>query len=146
MARALLDTNVLSEPARQAPDSRVIGWLAAQPPLDLAISVLTLGEIRQGVVLLLRGARRKRLERWLEDGLPRQFSDRLLPIDEAVVHEWGRLAAEARREARPLPVIDGLLLATAAVHGLVFATRNEADCIGRGIPVFNPWTGITHGP
>jgi predicted nucleic acid-binding protein len=140
----LLDTNVLSEPARPAPDANVLSWLSAQPALQLSISVLTLGEIRQGVALLARGAKRRRLERWLEEDLPRQFAERLLAIDEEVAHAWGRLAGEGKRAGRPLPVVDGLLLATAAAHELTFVTRNEGDCAGRGVPLLNPWTGTTH--
>jgi predicted nucleic acid-binding protein len=144
VVRFLLDTNVLSEPARPAPDGNVVGWLKAQSALQLAISVLTLGEIRKSVALLTRGKRRDRLAKWVEEDLPLQFGDRLLSVDNAVAHEWGRLSAEGQRRGRPLPVVDGLLVATAAAHGLTFATRNEADCSGRGVPVYNPWTGAMH--
>jgi hypothetical protein len=116
-----------------------VTWLREQSALDLAISVLTLGEIRKGVALLPQGARRTALERWLSTDLPRQFLGRVLPIDEPVAEAWGRLAAAGRQQGRELPVIDGLLLATAAVHGLTLATRDEADCADRGVPVLNPW-------
>lgn len=139
--RFLLDTNVLAEGAKPDPDPQVIGWLRAQASLDLAISVLTLGEIRKGVTLLPRGKRRARLERWLVTDLPRQFLDRVLGIDDAVALEWGRSAAIGRQRGRELSVIDGLLLATAAVHGLTLVTRNERDCAGRGVPLHNPWGG-----
>src|SRR5690348_1316446 len=131
---------VLSEPARPTPDAGVVAWLQAHSPLDLFISALTLGELAKGVALLPRGRRRDTLDRWLRADLPRQFSGRVLPIDDAVVHEWGKLSAEGQRAGRPLPVIDGLLLATAAVHRLILATRNERDCAGRDIPIHNPWT------
>jgi toxin FitB len=137
--RFLLDTNVLSEGAKPRPDPRLLAWLNEAPPLDLAISVLTIGEIQKGVSLLPEGARRDRLEGWLATELPRQFHGRVLPVDHSVAIEWGRLSAEARRAGRELPVIDGLLLATAAAHGLVFVTRNESDCAGRGVAVHNPW-------
>ena len=139
MSRFLLDTNVLAEAARGGPDSPVVRWLREQPALDLAISVLTLGEIHKGVALLPQGARRTALERWLATDLPRQFLGRVLPIDEAVASAWGRLAAAGRQQGRELPVIDGLLLATVAVHGLTLVTRDEADCADRGVPVLNPW-------
>ena len=137
--RYLLDTNVLSEAARPEPDPGVVEWLDRQPVLDLAISVLTLGEIRKGVELLADGRRRTRLSEWLDRELPRQFEGRVLPVDDAVAHEWGRLSARGRREGRELPVVDGLLLATAAAHRLVFVTRNEADCRDRGVEIHNPW-------
>jgi predicted nucleic acid-binding protein len=136
----LLDTMVLAEPARPAPDAGVVAWLRAQPPLALAISVLTLGEIAKGVASLATGRRRDALEAWLEIELPRQFAGRVLPVDAAVALAWGRLAAEGQCGGRPLPVIDGLLLGTAATHGLPLVTRNERDCRDRGVPVHNPWS------
>lgn len=135
----LLDTNVLSEPAKPRPDPHVVAWLEAQSPLDLAISVLSLGEIEKGVRLLPAGPKRERLADWLAVDLPRQFLGRVLPVDHRVVPAWGRLAAEARQTRRELPVINGLLLATADAHDLVFATRNEKDCSDRGVRVHNPW-------
>lgn len=138
--RYLLDTNVLSEAARRDPDPGVVDWLDRQPVLDLAISVLTLGEIRKGVELLDNGRRKTRLSEWLDRELPREFEGRVLPIDDAVAHEWGRLSAQGRQTGRELPVVDGLLLATAAAHRLVFVTRNERDCRDRGVEIHNPWT------
>lgn len=140
--RFLLDTNVLTEAAKPEPAPRVVEWLRAQPALDLAISVLTLGEIQKGVTLLPDGKRRAKLERWLTSDLPRQFLGRVLPIDDGVALEWGRLAARGRRQGRELAVIDGLLLATAAVHDLTFVTRNERDLGDRGVPLYNPWDGL----
>jgi predicted nucleic acid-binding protein len=137
--RFLIDTNVLSEGARPAPDERVAHWLRAQPPLDLAISVLTLGEVQRGIELLPSGRRRSALESWLATDLPQQFQGRVLAVDTAVAIEWGRLSARSRTSGRHLPIVDGLLLATAAVHGLSLVTRNEADCAARGVPVINPW-------
>jgi predicted nucleic acid-binding protein len=139
--RFLLDTNVLSEGARPRPDPGMVAWLEAHSPLDMATSALTFGEIRKGVDLLVPGARRTRLEAWISTDLPRQFAGRVLPVDEAVAVTWGRMVAEAQRRGRHLPLVDGLLLATAAVHSLTLVTRNERDCADRGVPVLNPWTG-----
>ncbi|MQA88763.1 MAG: PIN domain-containing protein [Gemmatimonas sp.] len=135
--RFLLDTNVLSELARQKPAARVAAWIRAQSTLDLAISALTLGEIEKGVKLLPAGRRREALEAWLSSDLPRQFSGRVLAVDTLA---WGRLSAAGRQAGRELPVVDGLLLATASVHALTLVTRNEGDCRDRGISVLNPWT------
>lgn len=139
--RFLLDTNVLSEAARPEPDAGLAAWLREQSALDLCISVLTLGEIRKGVLLLPEGPKRERLHQWLRAELTRQFTDRVLPVDQGVALAWGRLAAEGRASGRWLPVTDGLLLATAARHGLTFVTRDERDCADRGVPVLNPWSG-----
>lgn len=137
--RFLLDTNVLSEAARPEPDVGLVAWLGERSTLELCISVLTLGEIRKGILLLATGRKRDRLHQWLRAELSRQFTDRILPVDQAVSLAWGRLAAEGRRSGRRLPVTDGLLLATADVHGLTLVTRNERDCADRGVPVLNPW-------
>lgn len=137
--RYLLDTNVLSEPARPDPDSNVVAWLEEQSQIDLVISVLALGEIAQGVERLPPGRKRDRLREWLEVELPRRFRERILPVDDRVARHWGRLSAQARRAGRPIAVIDGLLLATAAAYDLVFVTRNEGDCADRGVPIVNPW-------
>ncbi len=139
--RYLLDTNVICEPARPQPDAGVAGWLEERSALELAISVLTVGEIGQGIRTMPPGARRDRLSTWLSVELLRHFSGRVLPVDEAVALAWGGLRAEARAAGRPLPLVDGLLLATAAVHHLTLVTRNERDCLERGVPVLNPWTG-----
>ena len=138
--RYLLDTNVISEAMKPRPDVGVGEWLRSQPANSLAISVLTLGEIWKGVELMADGARRRTLEQWVETELPQQFRHRLLPVDDETAVEWGRLAADSRKTGRELPVIDGLLLATAAVHGLTLVTRNLRDCDGRGVDVLNPWS------
>lgn len=135
----LLDTMVLTEPARPAPDARVLAWLGQHEALAFAISGLSLGEIRRGVSLLRSGPRRLALERWLTHELPGQFHQRILPLDVATSLAWGVLDAEGRRRGRPLPVVDGLLLATAQANDLTLVTRNVRDCADRGVPVLNPW-------
>ena len=85
-------------------------------------------------------ARRDEIEHWLNHVLSRQFHGRILPIDEDVALTWGCVAAEGQRKGRVLPVIDGLLVATAIVHGLTLVTRNERDCANRGAPILNPWS------
>jgi predicted nucleic acid-binding protein len=137
--RYLLDTNVLSEIRTAKPDARVVAWLRQRSVLDVAISVMSVGEIQHGVSLLPASARRSAIDRWLTADLPTQFSGRILPIDMDVAREWGRLSADGLRRGRKLAVVDGLLLATAAVHGLTLATRNTQHCAGRGVDVVDPW-------
>jgi toxin FitB len=140
----LLDTNVISELMKPRPNPRVEAWLREQSPLRLSLSVLVLGELEKGVASLARGKRQNQLTRWVRAELPRQFVGRLHAIDAPVAQCWGRLAATGVSMGRPLPVIDGLLLGTAEVAGLALATRNVSDCAGRGVPVFDPWTGELH--
>ena len=137
--RFLLDTMVLAEPARPTPDSRVLAWLALHAATDYAISALSLGDIRRGASLLRTGPKRLALERWLIHELPAQFRDRVLAVDTAVATAWGELSADGQRRGRALPVVDGLLLATARAHDLTLVTRNTRDCADRGVPVFDPW-------
>jgi toxin FitB len=144
--RFLLDTNVLSEPLKRAPEAKVVEWLQSQSSIDLCISVLTLGELTMGFELALAGKRRDDLRDWVTRELPRQFIGRLLSVDEPVATEWGRLSAEGRAAGRELPSIGGLLLASARVHGLTLVTRNERDCAGRGVSVLNPWAPALKDP
>ena len=141
----LLDTNVLSEPGRLVPDQGVLNWLGDLDPLDAFLSVLTLGEIEKGVSLMAPGPRKAALRQWLAHDLPERFPGRILPVDAAVATAWGDLDAQGQRIGRPLPVVDGLLLATARAHQLTFVTRNLRDCGDRGVPVLNPWgNGPSH--
>lgn len=135
----LLDTMVLSEGRKRAPARAVAAWLDAVPESDLAISVLTLGEIERGVAAHPDTAQRVRLQAWLEDALRLRFAGRILSVDEGVAALWGRLAGESARQGRSVPVIDGLLVATARRHALSLVTRNVTDVEGLGVPVLNPW-------
>lgn len=140
----LLDTNVLSEMVRPRPDANVVAWMRAQSQLDFSLSVLTLGELEKGIATLPGTARRAQLSQWARTDIPRHFFGRLLPVDVAVAAAWGQLAGDAQASGRPLPVIDGLLLATAKTAGLTFVTRNLSDCAGRGVPVYDPWTATSY--
>ena len=133
----LVDTNVLSELRRKAPNKAVQGWFAARPGSTLYLSVLTLGEIRKGIEAVADAKRRMRLNDWLEADLPAFFTGRILGIDMAVADRWGRMVAAA---GRPLPAIDSLLAATAAQHGLRMVTRNTRDFADLGLDVINPWS------
>ncbi|MBC7681962.1 MAG: type II toxin-antitoxin system VapC family toxin [Ferruginibacter sp.] len=134
----LVDTNVLSELRRKAPDAGVQEWFAKRPPVTLYLSVLTLGEIRKGVEGIADTLRRQALSDWLETDLPLFFTGRVLPVDAAITDRWGRMLAAA---GRPLPAIDSLLAATALAHDLVLVTRNTKDFVGLPVQLFNPWTG-----
>jgi predicted nucleic acid-binding protein len=138
--RYLLDTNVFSEPVKPRPDPGVIRWAESQPRDALAVSTISLGEVRKGLDLLEHGSRRAALERWLTLAIREQFRGRVLAVSKEVGLTWGRLTAADQKRGYVLPPGDGLLLATAAVHGLTIVTRNERDFVDRGVPVINPWT------
>jgi len=135
----LLDTNCISEIVRPKPEPRVIEWMDAADEATLYLSVLTLSEIRKGVVELAQSRRRTRLETWLEVDLRARFSGRIVPIDAGIADRFGRLAAEAKRQGKALPVIDGLLAATALHLNLTVVSRNARDFVATHVPVLNPW-------
>jgi predicted nucleic acid-binding protein len=136
----LLDTNVISELVKPKPDDRVRRWIEETDESILFLTVLTLGEIRKGVERLRSGRRRGRLESWLQVDLPSRFQDRILPIDAAIADRWGRISAIATAKGKPVPVIDGLLAATAIHHNLTLVTRNSSDVSGTGVATLNPWS------
>jgi predicted nucleic acid-binding protein len=133
----LIDTNVLSELRRKQADARVVAWVQARPRQSLYLSVLSLGEIRKGIEGVVDVAFRQTLTDWLEVELTNYFIGRLLDIDAQVADRWGRVQAST---GRTLPVIDGLLAATALQHDLTLVTRNTKDFEGLGVQIVNPWT------
>ena len=133
----LLDTNVLSETRKRQPAASVTGWITATPPGRLHVSVLTLGEIEQGIARVRgRGDRQQAvaLERWLRD-VEAGFEGRILPVTLPVAAAWGR-----QQYAQPLPVIDALIAATAQVNGMIVVTRNVKNFELAGVQVLNPFT------
>ncbi len=134
----LLDTSVLSETRKRHPAVEVANWIAATPAVRLYVSVLTLGEIEQGITRVRgRGDQQQAssLERWLAD-VQAGFADRVLPVTLPIAAAWGR-----QQYAHPLPVIDALIAATARVHSLTVVTRNTKDFELTGIQVLNPFAG-----
>jgi predicted nucleic acid-binding protein len=136
----LLDTNIVSELVKPKPELKVVDWIEATNEELLFLSVLTLGEIRKGIASLKNPARQVKLEAWLVGALSVRFENRILSIDKGVSERWGILTAQLKANTnRSLPVIDGLLAATAQHFNLTFVTRNTRDVIATGVPVFNPW-------
>ena len=136
MTRYLLDTNVVSELRRPRPDPAVLQWFDDARGAELYLSVLTIGEIRLGIVRLARRApdRAGALAAWL-DGLESGYVDRILPVTAAVARRWAQLNAE-----RPLPVVDALLAATALEHAATLVTRNANDLAGVDVPIVDPFS------
>ncbi len=139
MSGFLLDTNVVSELVRPRPDLRVTRWIDGVHEDLLYLSVLTLGEIRKGIASLSDTRRRVRLEAWLNSELILRFAGRVVPIDLSIADRWGWLASAAVSAGASLPVIDGLLAATAIEFNLTLVTRNTKDVFNTGVPLFNPW-------
>lgn len=133
----LLDTNVISELRKGARcNPGVASWFEEASSEDLYLSVLTLGELRKGIESLRRrdAPTARALEAWLLE-VESAYSERILPVDRAVADQWGRFNVPD-----PLPVLDGLLAATAKVHGLVLVTRNLKDVERTGVDCLNPFS------
>ncbi len=139
----LLDTCVLSELAKPAPNKRVLEWLEGCEEESLYLSVLTVGEIQKGIARLAAGRRKNALQQWLDRDLLGRFSGRILPVDEETALTWGVAQAAAERRGTPVATVDGLIGATAVAHNLVVVTRNEADLKATGAQVLNPWSAGT---
>lgn len=137
----LLDTNVLSETQRPAPDARVLAWLDGVDEDRVFMSVASIAELRRGVALLDEGRRRSALTVWLANDLTARFSGRILPIDHGVAERWGDLMAESRRRGTALSTMDGFFAATALARDLTLVTRNVKDFAPFGVPLLNPWEG-----
>jgi len=131
----LVHANVLSEATRPAPDPRVVDWLR-QNEREIAIDPIILGEIRFGIHLLPAGRRRRRLERWFDEGVAKIVC---LPWDAATGLRWAKLLADLRTSGQSLPIKDSLIAATALVHGLIVVTRNTRDFSRAGVNVLNPF-------
>ncbi len=135
----LLDTCVLSEVIKPEPVPTVLNWLREQDEADLYISVLTLGEIEKGIEKSVDERRRNRLRIWVEEDLKERFEGRILPVDQRVAIEWGRVQARAESSGRPMPAIDGLIAVTGLVNNCIVVSRNVSDMQASSVELFNPW-------
>jgi predicted nucleic acid-binding protein len=132
----LVDTNILSDSTKPASNPQIVAWLRKNEPL-LYVSVISLGEIHRGIELLAEGRKKAELRKWFVD-LRHAFSDSILPIDEPVVMRWGEMIAQLEKRGRKIPVIDGLLAATALEHGLTVVTANTKDFVPSGVRTYKP--------
>lgn len=134
----LLDTNVVSEIRKRTPNPGVAAWFESVRENDLYLSVLVVGEIRQGIERLARRdeAQAELLERWLSQ-LITVYGDRLVPVTVDIAQLWGRLSFPD-----PLPVIDGLMAATALSRGWTLVTRNTKDIGSTNVRVVDPFTPV----
>ena len=135
----LLDTHVMSEPLRQAPEQRVVAWIDAQPMETLFLSAITVAELRAGVALLPAGKRRAGLQENLEKRVLPLFVGRVLPFDMPCTQAYAALMATARAAGLAIATADGYIAAIAAANGLAVATRDTGPFEAAGAAVINPW-------
>ena len=131
----LVDANILSEPTKKTPDSKVVEWLAANEA-SLAVDSIVLGELRAGILALPRGRKRDRLEDWFEAVVE---TIECIPWDTAISRRWAALIVELKRKGTSLPLLDSMIAATALEHDLTIATRNTRDFKQTGVKTVNPF-------
>lgn len=132
----LLDTNVISEIRKRGrAHPNVVRWVAHTPAKEMGTSVVVLAEIRRGIELKRRSdvKQAEALDRWFAQ-MRARLGERVLPIDEPIAETWAMISVPD-----PLPLIDGLLAATAKVHGLALVTRNVVDVARTGVSVVDPF-------
>ena len=131
----LVDANVLSEPTKQEADSRVVTWLNENES-NLIVDSIIIGELRIGILALPRGRKRDRLERWYETVV--ETID-CIPWDATISQRWAALVVELKRKGETMPLLDGMIAATALQHDLTVATRNTRDFQKSGVKTLNPF-------
>jgi len=134
-----LDKSVSEYNRDETPHPSVVKWIETTSETLQYLSVLTLGEIEKGILLLDEGKRRREIKQWFEKDLQARFAGRILAIDKNVASVWARFIAPPLKQGRPLPTIDSLLAASALAHDLTFVTRNVKHFAGLQVPLLNPW-------
>lgn len=138
MVSVLLDTCVISELQRVGGDPRVRAAVDTYESIELYFSVITIGEITKGLVLLAPGRKRSALEEWLQE-IESEHSDRILPINLEVARLWGAQTARNIRDGSPVADADGLIAATARFYEIPVMTRNVRHFLQTGVQIINPW-------
>jgi predicted nucleic acid-binding protein len=136
----ILDTNVVSEPLRPAPDPAVLAWLDRQAPESLYLTTINLAELLAGIELLPAGKRRTDLKLALLGRMLPLFDQRLLSFDSSAAEAFAQINALAQAAGSPVSFADGAIAAIAAARGFMIATRNVRDFNGTGVKIVNPWT------
>ncbi len=132
----LVDANVLSEPTKPAPSSKVVDWLTANEE-NLCVDSIILGELCIGILALPRGRKRRQLEQWFEAVV--QTID-CFPWDATISRRWAKLVVDLKQEGETMPLLDGMIAATALQHELIIATRNIRDFGKAGVKVVDPFS------
>jgi predicted nucleic acid-binding protein len=131
----LVDANVLSEPTKPAPSSKVIDWLSANER-NLVVDSIILGELCIGILALAPGRKRRKLEQWF-DALMQTIE--CIPWDATISRRWAKLVVDLKQKGKTMPLLDGMIAATALQHDLTIATRNTRDFKKAGLKVFDPF-------
>ena len=135
----ILDTNVVSEPMRPAPDRQVLDWIDKQSLRSLYFTTVGLAEILSGIERLPEGKRKQRLREIATEITGHLFADRILVFDVAAARKLAEINNQAASKGFTIEFADCQIAAIAALHGFAVATRDEAPFRAAGVPVINPW-------
>lgn len=134
----LLDTCVISELRKPKENPALADWISGVDESDLFLSVITIGELEKGVARLPGGKKKAAVGEWIRHAVANRFGARILPVDPSVASCWGGLLAAREKAGRPMPVLDGLIAATAIASDCTLVTRNTKDFEGCGVRLLNP--------
>jgi predicted nucleic acid-binding protein len=137
----ILDSNVVSELMRPAPEPRVLRWLDSQAAEDLHVTAVTVAEILYGVDLISAGRRREVVRAATENMFEAVFADRILSFEDRAARSFSQIASSRRRQGKPISELDAQVAAITRVHGATLATRNPYVFEGCGVRLVNPWEG-----
>ncbi|MEE9338549.1 MAG: type II toxin-antitoxin system VapC family toxin [Methylococcaceae bacterium] len=135
----LLDTCVISEIIKPKADKNVISWIQNQDEESLYLSVLTFGEIEKGIEKSPNGAKKRKLQLWVEEDLKKRFEGRIVPINIDISVKWGSIQGIAELQGKPMAAIDGLIAVSGLVHNCIVVTRNVSDMEQSTVELLNPW-------
>ena len=137
--RYLIDTCVLSELVKPAPEPAVLKWMGARQDRELFTSAMTLAELQRGIEKLPASRRRTELSDWLQQ-LEASWEDRVLPFTRETGHYWAQMVAKAEAAGQSMAAFDSIIAATALEHGLALVTRNVKDFVKAPVVLVNPWS------
>jgi predicted nucleic acid-binding protein len=140
----LLDTCILSEYVKKKPNEQVIKWLDDQDKARFFISILTIAELKKGIIKMKdsQPSRYHKLEKWLNT-IEQEFAERILPLNKNIFDIWAKHCGESEAKGQTLPIMDSLIAATAYEYNLIIVTRNVKDFNFSSIKVFSPWDSLT---
>ncbi|HMT06778.1 MAG TPA: type II toxin-antitoxin system VapC family toxin [Pyrinomonadaceae bacterium] len=137
--RYLLDTCAVSEPTKKVPNTNFLSWFESRDEARLYISVITSGEIENGIYRMPKSKKRASLETWLNDQVLFGFLGRVLEITQTTMSAWASLSADLSKKGIVRPSFDSLIEATALEHDMVLVTRNVKNFQGSPVTILNPW-------
>ncbi|MDQ2995042.1 MAG: type II toxin-antitoxin system VapC family toxin [Pseudomonadota bacterium] len=135
----LIDTNIISEMMKPAPDAKVITWIDQQDIMHLYISTITIAELAYGINALPAGNRRNYLEKAFNSVVREAFEYRIFTFDEVAAHQYGIIMSQRKNIGKPMSMADGQIAAIAQAHNCTIATRNTNDFANSNLDLVNPF-------